>query len=271
MIQIFPQLALQAEVTSLTAYFDDDKWIFQQKLDGHRVLLKSDDPALPPQAITRNGTHYTRTLPQVIQDFRFPPGEWVLDGELVGKDFWVFDMPVSPATKPSDPLWARQTALSTLLDLIPHPFRKAPTAITRAEKVHLADIALRQDFEGLVLKDRHSPYRSAGRTAEWLKVKFTTTVDVVVSDVRQNGKDAVGYFVYDANGKERDLGRASLIGKEKFGQINKGDVIEVKYLYVGANGRLYQPTILKKRTDKRPDECTDQQLRYVNKEVLATL
>ena len=53
--------------------------------------------------------------------------------------------------------------------------------------------------------------------------------------------------------------------------IKVGDVLEVRYLYTGANGRLYQPTILRKRDDKAMQECLTSQLKHVNKEVLDAL
>ena len=66
-------------------------------------------------------------------------------------------------------------------------------------------------------------------------------------------------------------GHASLIGKQKQDAISEGDVLEVKYLYVGANGRLYQTRIVRKRDDKPAQECTDAQLVHVNKTVMEKL
>lgn len=276
---LYPQLAKQADVTSLTQFLDDPNWVMEQKCDGHRLLLCSPGANMPPTALTRNGSVYTRTLPREIRDFRFPKGEWVLDGELVGtvvnghtvsSAFHVFDLPVSPLTS-AVTLEQRRAVLETLLGSIRHPFKLLPQARTRDEKLRLADIALKQYFEGLIVKRRNSLYASGGRNNDWLKIKFVTTADVVVKDVRTNGKDAVSYEVYDEHGKAVAIGRASLIGKEKAGAINVGDVLEVRYLYVGSDGRLYQPTIIRKRDDKLPHECTTDQLKFVNKSVLETL
>lgn len=270
-----PQLAKSAEVTSLSAFITDDSWVMEQKLDGHRVLLVAPELDMPPTALTRNGNLYSRKLPQAIRDFRFPPGKWVLDGELVDGTYYVFDLPVSPIFERSNPAMAtlsvRRQALEALLDNIGHPFKLVPQARNRAEKITLADTALRNNFEGLLLKKRDSLYIPAGRTTDWLKLKFVVTADVVVLDVRDDGKDSVRLGLYTADGLLQDVGRASLIGKEKRCPINQGDVVEVRYLYVGAGGRLYQPTLLKKRDDKRPDECTDDQLKHVNKSVLEAL
>lgn len=279
---LHPQLARQAEVTSLQAYINDPSWIMEQKLDGHRLFLVSPGLDMPPTALTRSGSTYTRKLPKVIQDFRFPPGDWILDGELVGtvvnghtvsSTFHVFDLPKAPGgVDETTPLFARRAALETLLAHIQHPFKIIPQARTVDEKIRLADAALKQNFEGLIVKKKDSPYRFGGRTPEWLKIKFVSTADVVVTDVRSDGKDSVGYAVYD-NGVLKPIGRASLIGKEKNGTIAVGDVLEVRYLYVGSDGRLYQPTVLRKRdpNEKPASQCTAGQLKLVNKKVLETL
>lgn len=280
---LLPQLAKQTEVTSLAQFINDDEWVMEQKLDGHRVLLVSPGINVPPTALTRSGSLYTRKLPKEIDAFRFPPGEWVLDGELVGtvvnghtvsSTYWIFDMPRFPGAPLTGdlPLYARRAALETFLANVPSPFKIVPQARDASQKKLLSTVALQHNFEGLIVKKKGSPYRPGGRTPEWLKIKFVATCDVVVTGVRDDGKDSVSYAVYD-QGVLKPIGRASLIGKEKNGAIQVGDVIEVRYLYVGSDGRLYQPTVLRKRdpNEKPANQCTMGQLKMVNKQVLASL
>lgn len=274
-----PQLALSADTTSLERFITNDEWVIEQKLDGHRILLCSSGGDYPPSALTRNGTAYTRRLPQEIQNFRFPPTpdgrpmDWILDGELVDGTFWVFDMPRWPGDAESNlGLAQRRAVLETLMENLNSPFKLVPQARTAQDKITLAKTAIASNFEGLIVKRANAKYLWGGRTADWMKIKFVTTADVVVTGVRLDGKESVNYCVFDeTTGKQIDVGRASLIGKEKRGAINVGDVIEVKYLYVGADGRLYQPTVVRKRDDKRPDECTTVQLKMVNKQVLDSI
>jgi ATP-dependent DNA ligase len=271
---LFPQLAQQSEVTSLEMFLTNDNWVGEQKLDGHRNLFCSGGGDFPPSALTRNGTPYSRGLPQDLRNFRFPgdiaPHTWVIDGELVGKEFWAFDMPVSPLTSPDSSLLRRRTMLEEFIKVAGGPIRLIPQAKTTAEKIQLAEVALRQNFEGLIFKQANSRYASGARNSDWIKVKFVSTTDCIVLAVRDDNKDSVKLGLRSGDSIV-EVGRASLIGKEKGGDIAPGDVIEVRYLYVGAQGRLYQPTILRKRHDKRPDECDVSQLKYVNKSVLATL
>lgn len=274
---LVPQLAKSTEVTSLEHFINDDSWVMEQKLDGNRIMLVSPGADMAPTCITRNGNIYSKKVPAAISNFRFPDGKWVLDGELVGDKYWVFDLPTAPglvgelATLPS-PLYVRRAMLEAFLANVPHQFGLTPQAKTRDEKIRLADHALKHGLEGLLLKKADSPYRPGGRTPEWLKLKFVSTADCIVLDVRDDGKDSVRLGLVDTDGVTIvDVGRASLIGKEKNGQIIPGDVIEVRYLYTGAGGRLYQPTILRLRDDKSVPECTVDQLRHVNKSVLESL
>lgn len=285
---MFPQLAKEAEITTLQTFIENDEWVMEQKLDGHRLLLCSPGGDFPPTALTRGGSPYTRKLPKALQDFRFPadnkPMEFVLDGELVGGTFYVFDLPVMPMLSGHDystlDLETRRLALETFVKHQETPFVLVPQARTREEKIALSDKALGNNFEGLLLKRKSSKYRPGARCEDWLKVKFVTTADCIVLDVRDDGKESVRLGMVEADNpaaapnttyKLVDVGRASLIGKEKNGAISKGDVIEVRYLYAGAGGRLYQPTILRKRDDKLMHECTTDQMKWVNKEVALTL
>lgn len=273
---LLPQLALNADIRDLRPYITDDNWVMEQKLDGHRLFLVAPGGNLPPTALTRAGTPYTRKLPRAIQDFRFPSGNWILDGELMPDGrFWCFDLPLSPLTEAQAspvPLFGRRAVLQTFLNRVPHPFCLIPQALGQEAKAKLARMAIERNLEGLMLKKVDSHYASGGRNADWLKLKFVATADVVVKRLRADGKESVEYIVYDEHtGATVEIGKASLIGKEKREQLQVGDVIEVRYLYVGADGRLYQPTVLRKRTDKRPDECTTQQLKWVNKEVIDSL
>lgn len=268
---LVPQLASPCEVDSLKNFLDNDSWVMEQKLDGHRLLLHSPGADMPPTALTRNGSIYSRKLPKAIQDFRFPEGDWALDGELVDGTFWVFDLPMFQGEATGLSLELRRVALETFLANIRHPFKLVPQARTQGEKISLAARAMADNFEGLILKRVDSPYRPGARTDEWLKVKFVATADCVVLAVRDDGKESVRLGLYAPTGALLEVGRSSLIGKEKRGAINKGDVIECRYLYTGTGNRLYQPTILRKRDDKTPSECTTDQLKFVNKSVLEAL
>jgi bifunctional non-homologous end joining protein LigD len=266
-------LAAAGQVTSLEEFIFDDDWLMEQKLDGHRLMLRSaGGPNATPTAITRGGAIYTRGVPNPIATVQFPAGDWLLDGELVEGTYWVFDILAAAGQDLTQvPQAMRRLWLENALQTFKHPFKIVPQAQTTEEKIKLAERSLRENFEGLVLKLSDAPYRYNARSKDWLKVKYTCTADVTVLAVRDDGKDSVKLGVFDAGGQLVEIGRASLLGKEKNGSLKVGDVCEVRYLYTGTGGRLYQPTILRVRDDKTPPECTTAQLKAVNKAVLESL
>lgn len=280
-LYIAPQLAQEAVLDLIPTLVQNDKIVFEQKLDGHRVMLMSPGGDAEPIALTRNGQPYTKGLPRAIRNWRFPEGngygEFILDGELVGDTYWVFDMPRSAANTETTPLSVRRYALEQVFPFIvtDNPqIRLVPQAKTANEKKALAADAQARNLEGLVAKWKTSPYRAGGRTEEWLKLKFVSTADCIVSSVRDDGKDSVGLALYDPKAPKElalvSVGRASLIGKEKRSTIEVGDVVEVDYLYFTGT-RIYQPRIVRKRTDKAMHECTLDQMKLVNKEILEAL
>jgi ATP-dependent DNA ligase len=212
------------------------------------------------------------------------PTSCILDGELVDGVLWVFDLPyLADKAGPIDPshiLSVRRAALEEMFTWwTPNPacFRLLPVAHLDLDKSKLALTVLQNGGEGLMLKDTMGTYRSGARVKDVCKVKFVKTIDCVVTAVGTQGKENYSLGVYRptnapgamSNGRFElvEVGRCSAIGKAK---VNVGDVIEVKYLYLGADNRLYQPRMMRPRTDKGALECTIDQLDHakVNKTVV---
>jgi ATP-dependent DNA ligase len=97
-----------------------------------------------------------------------------------------------------------------------------------------------------------------------LKAKFTFTVDVVVHEVRAEGRNNCTYRLFD-NGTWVPAGSVSLEARP---EVRPGDVIEVRALYASAEGLLYQPVMQRVRNDKSPTECTVDQLRYTDRTII---
>lgn len=79
-----------------------------------------------------------------------------------------------------------------------------------------------------------------------------------MTDVGIDGKDSAALAMYDQTGHLTPVGKVTAAIHE----ASVGDVVEVKYLYVNDLGapRLYQPVLLRRRTDKRACDCTLDQL-----------
>lgn len=116
-----------------------------------------------------------------------------------------------------------------------------------------------QVIRGIIFRDVHAPYRS-GRTDVLKKHKFIKEIDAYVVEVGKGGKENAVLAVRDSNGKEVIVGQVSTIGK---GKIEVGQTLEVAFLYITnlAKPVLFQPTILRVRTDKSGEECSIDQLK----------
>lgn len=270
---LLPMKFREAPVADLPAYVTDPAWVLQQKCDGVRAQLVCVDGERP---WFRNGTGgelansaALGTARQVLARMGAHLGMGLtIDGEIVDGAFWAFDLIVDGGERQTladrlDTLriWHHALVRQGLADLV----RLLPTARTLDDKQRLAEAVLTQGGEGWIAKRVDGGYDWGQRVTHSVKLKVTSTVDVVVTGVGRDGKASVDLGLYDDGGQCVSVGRASTIGK---GNPQVGDVLEVRYLYAGANGRLVQPTILRVRTDKPAHACSTDQLRMVNKGVI---
>jgi bifunctional non-homologous end joining protein LigD len=269
-----PMLADTIDHTKIGPYLTDDAWWLQQKLDGHRVLIRVLDGAVT--ALGRDGAPKANAIPAaVVRQFaRMPAGEWFFDGELVGPTFWLFDLPsVSGHVTVEQPYSFRLDVLEKFFaGWAPDAaVRLLPTARTTVEKAMLWQRVQDAPAEGVMLKRVDAGYRGGpARSPGVIKAKLVKTADVVVKRLGVGGKENCEFVVFDAAGQEVPIGKCSLIGKDP---IAERDVIEVKYLYCNNPNepRLYQPRMLRRRTDKGAHECTIDQLVYTDKRVMETI
>lgn len=273
---IAPQLATPYELKNVGLLVMDDDFVAEQKLDGHRVMLIGPGSSAPA-ALTRGGASYTKGIPTPIRNWRatgHATDHFILDGELVGTQYWAFDFLLDDGSLNAMPLRDRRVVLEQFFGLFPDcPFHLTPQARTTQEKETLLIRAASENLEGLVFKNASSVYHYGLRSPVWLKAKFVQTADVVILSVRDDGKESARLGVYRPNGSMLEVGRCSLIGKPA---VKVGDVAEVRYLYVaqpkpGTIGRLYQPTLIRVRDDKSYQDCDGSDFKYTSKAVLETL
>jgi bifunctional non-homologous end joining protein LigD len=245
-------------------YINDDAYWFEQKLDGIRLIVEVDDGKV--YQWKRSGT--LAGFPEVKRAFSVLPGHWRFDGEWLDGQFHVFDLPESPATDFADTYEVRRHVLEAFVE------KWAPASVvqvvrcarTPAEKQDLFDKLQAAGAEGVMVKRHDAPYRPGLRTQFTMKMKFWKSCEVVVLETCIDGKENASLGLFDAAGKLQPVGKASTIGK---GLIQPGQIVEAKYLYMGAGGRLVQPEILRVRDDKQLTDCTfEQDISYVNKAVV---
>jgi ATP-dependent DNA ligase len=141
------------------------------------------------------------------------------------------------------------------------------SARTLEEKTALIQRLKEINAEGFVAKELAAPYRPADNNQRFnYRYKFWKMLDAVVigdSTKRVEGKlrDSVRLGCFAPNGFLKDICGST---KKSAFVLKPGDVVEIEYLYGTGTLDVVQPTILRMRDDKRPEECTLDQI-IVNK------
>ena len=232
-----PQLALSRKELPL-----GDQYRYEIKLDGFRCIAFVDGGEVFLQS--RNGRPLSRYFPELV----FPPGRYVLDGEIVVRDteghedFDALGQRIHPAASRIERLAGETPAAFVAFDLLadedevlmgrPYDERRAsleallarqPFADAPIELMEVTDDPVRaeewlQDAEGAIAKEHDAPYRPGERKG-MVKVKRVRTIDAVVVGWRPGKEPAtVGALIlglYD-DGRLRVVGHCSgLSAKEK--------------------------------------------------------
>ena len=223
--RIKPMLARTADTP-----FSHPDWLFEPKLDGHRVLAFIQDGRVT--LLSRNGHDLTSAVPMITEELEAQPeGELVLDGELVALDseghpnFGLLQqtMQLEPRAvdRPSEhaalayypfdvlyldgrdlrrvPLIQRKTVLGQVLVGGDH-VRQVEYIDGEGETFYRAASGL--GLEGMVAKKRDGIYEPGRRSASWLKVKGVREQELVIggytpgagSRASTFGSLVVGYY-----------------------------------------------------------------------------
>ncbi len=216
---VLPQLA-----TSASTLPSGGDWAYEPKWDGFRALAFVDAGTVYLQS--RNGKDLTRYFPEVT----FPPGRYVLDGELVASSFDTLGQRIHPARSRVERLAAETPATFVAFDLLAEddevllerPFldrrarleardlggaRLTPMVRTAQE----AEAWLYEE-EGVIAKQANAVYLP-GQRVGMVKIKRVRTVDAVVLGWRPGKEDdTVGSIIlglHDADGTLREVGHSS--------------------------------------------------------------
>jgi ATP-dependent DNA ligase len=254
------QLAKPLEINA-ELIVNSSNWWAERKYDGERVLTFVDEFGV--HCYGRKGTEIQ--VPTAIKGLNFSV-PIVLDGEIVnGVDYYVFDILRRDRENLMRlPYATRRKILEEVLG--PDGVGRVhvvDVAVTTYEKAMLVKTLRLAGEEGVVFKDITGRYYPGKRSAKWLKLKFTNTCEVVLTELNrfdptdgQHHPEGAGFMFYDDTEESGSI--KVPIGKQA--NLNVGDIIEVKYLRVEKSGRLYQPVFLRKRTDKQANECLRSQL-----------
>jgi bifunctional non-homologous end joining protein LigD len=176
--------------TLLPRPFHHDGWVYEEKIDGYRIVAHKSDEAV--QLISRQGREHTKRFPELTKALgRLRAKSFTLDGEvavfdkdLVSRFEW---LRVRPKDEPATlPVYIAFDVLEfNGRDLRPQTLRERRRMLERLINHHSMifparrlsndgfmawEEAVARGYEGIVAKDPESPY-VAGRTLKWLKVK----------------------------------------------------------------------------------------------------
>jgi ATP-dependent DNA ligase len=220
-----------------------EQWSYEPKYDGFRAIAFVDGENLVLQS--RSGKPLGRYFPELA----FPPGRYVLDGEIVidgddgRQDFDALQQRIHPAASRiamlSEQTPARYVAFDLLAPddqaLLEAPFEERRDELEALLGDEIATTPLTgnreqaepwlRSGEGVVAKDVNAPYRPGQRTG-MVKVKRVRTIDAVVVGYRP-GKEphTVGSLIlglYDDGGQMHVVGHSSgLRSAEKRALVQK--------------------------------------------------
>ncbi|HEX2179232.1 MAG TPA: non-homologous end-joining DNA ligase [Actinomycetota bacterium] len=303
--------------------FDSPEHLFEVKWDGVRVLAFCEGSST--RLYSRTGREVTHQYPEFDQlAARLNVPNAVLDGEIVALDansrpsferlqsrinlsrpgdiargvsqialdLVLFDVVFdSGEWIGSRPLTDRLERLETSVAFGERVLRSEPIPL---HGIALFEAAKAKGLEGVVAKAMRSLYVPGRRTRDWLKVKATYDVDVVVGgysaglNARSGSLGALQVGVYDPEGRLRYLGSVGTGFKDRDLREVKAKlddisspvspfsdklpargmtwvrpelVAQVEYREVTSGLRLRAPSFKGLRYDKRPEECTLEQVR----------
>jgi ATP-dependent DNA ligase len=218
-------------------------WAYEPKYDGFRAIAFVDGEECMIQS--RGGKPLSRYFPELS----FPPGRYVLDGEIVIdaddglQDFDALQNRIHPAVSRINMLAEETPARYVAFDLLArddelllersYAERRAELEAMKLDGIDLTPVTRDPEQaepwlergEGVVAKEVDAPYRPGQRTG-MVKVKRLRTIDAVVVGARPGKEEGtIGSLIlglYDEGGKMHVVGHSSgLRASEKRALVEK--------------------------------------------------
>ena len=253
---LHPQLLNSVGEDAAALYLADDAWCLQEKFDGKRIMAAVTGGIA--EGSNRKGLFVS--MPQEISDALSALPDCVLDGELLGGSYAVFDLLALGAESLRDlPYKERYAALIKIVPDCPELHTADAAWDTPAKQALYGKIAA-AGGEGVVFK-RSDGKSIAGRPASGgsqVKCKFYATCTCVVS--AQNDQRSVRLHLLGDGGAAVGVGSVSIPPNKAV--PSAGALVEVRYLYAYKGGSLYQPAYLGERDDLDLGDCVLSQLKY---------
>ncbi len=222
-VPTLPQLAKSAKTLPT-----GDGWAYEPKFDGFRCVAFVDGNSAQLQS--RNGRDLTRYFPELA----FPPGRYVIDGEIVvdgpdgETDFDLLGQRIHPADSRVQMLSEKTPARFIAFDVLAiddEVLLEARWTERRERLEELPGLELAptvgtpeeaedwlQTAEGVIAKQTDATYKPGERVG-MIKIKRLRTIDAVVMGWRPGkAEGTLGALIlgcYDGGGKLRGIGHSS--------------------------------------------------------------
>lgn len=248
---LLPQLLNPIEESDVDHYLTDDAWVMEEKHDGRRLMVRVTLGVV--EGANRKGLLVS--LPKEIEDALKNGTDCVLDGELIGAKFWVFDILSYAGEDLSGKGYIERVAVRNTLPVAdPSAVAMVETFVGTDAKTAAYRRLQAADKEGVVFKRADASYK-VGRPpvgGTQVKFKFYATCSALVAVI--NAQRSVGLHLEGVS-----VGNVTI--PINFEVPSVGDIVEVRYLYYNPGGALYQSTFLGVRDDLDADACCLSQLK----------
>lgn len=239
-----PMLLTPDEEENLEKYIKDPDWGAQQKLNGKRNMLRVKGGKV--EGINRRGL--VCPIPKAVESaFASMKNDHTFDGELVGDVYHVFDVIESASLKdPANVSYqTRHEGVQYLVGLVGSSHvQVVPFVCGETAKRDLVKALQDGKREGVVFKRRDSFYVPGKidnlKKASAVKIKFYSEGSFLVLDWNKD-TSSVEVAAMDSK-KAVSVGNVTIPAKYA-GQVRKGDVLRVRYLYATPADQLYQPSL----------------------------
>jgi bifunctional non-homologous end joining protein LigD len=262
------ELLTETTVSHFQRMLLDATYGFQEKHNGHRLIICKENDTL--RLFNREGANSSKPLPLRVKNaiLSHRLAGFVIDGELVGGTFYIFDaMILGDEILVNDAYEYREARYHAEFDGYSTQLHPVETARTPQQKRLLWDAVEAAHGEGIVSKNMTTDYKQ-GRADQHWKLKFWKTADAVVIGPSPDDKDSVEIGMYNDRGQMHRISGCSL--RNKF-RLKPGQVIEVRFLYATKERHIVQPTLMAVRYDKSAAACKLSQLeQYINKNWMVT-
>lgn len=229
----------------------DPSKLLQEKHNGERLAVVSRGGSL----VGINKTGQTRPLPSFVTQAIATGRDFVIDGEVMGESYRVFDVMEVDGLDIRDKTYLAR--LNDLRGIASSSFINneivyiVHTAHTQETKWSLFEGVRARNGEGVVIRSAGATY-VPGRSDGCLKYKFWNSLSAIVVGA-SDGKRSVRVGLLDDAGQVVDVGAVTVPANQ--GVPGDGSIVEIRYLYAYPTGALFQPALLGLRNDVLRDEC----------------